>query len=86
MQAPPWQLVEQHSAPAVQAFPSVVQLETVGLTCAQKLPVHTPEQQSLDELQLEPIVAHAVPQVVPERHVNEQHSVDDAQLWPEFLQ
>lgn len=27
-QTPPWQFVEQHSEPAAQALPSVVQLET----------------------------------------------------------
>lgn len=31
-QVPPWQLVEQQSDPTLQAFPRVVQLDTVVLT------------------------------------------------------
>lgn len=69
---PPWQLVEQHSVPEAHAFPSVVQLDTVGLTGWQTLPEQTPEQQSDALLHPAPTVAHEVPHS-PAVHVREQH-------------
>jgi len=53
---PPWQFVEQQvlPVPAVQAFPSVVQVAVLPatVTAAHWPPVHVPEQHCDAELQL----------------------------------
>ncbi len=72
--------------PEAQAFPSVVQLETVVVTCAQRLPVHTPEQHCDGELQAAPTVAHVAVTHVPETHESEQHSLGDVQDLLALLQ
>ncbi len=86
MQVPPWQLVEQHCVPEVQAFPSVVQLETVVLTCWQTLPVQIPEQHWLGLVQLAPVVVQAVPAQSPPLHVREQHCEPSVQAVPKLPQ
>jgi hypothetical protein len=78
--------VEQHSVPATQAFPSVVQVPIVLVTVAQKPPVHVPEQHCEGEVQAVPTVAHDVVAHVPAVHSSEQHSVGEVQPSPELLQ
>src|SRR5574342_499406 len=84
---PPWQFVEQHSDPAAQALPSVVQLETVGLTTWHWPPLQIPEQHWLAEVQLAPVLAHAAAAqwLVPSQR-SEQHSHDEVQATPASLQ
>ena len=55
-QTPPWQLVEQHWLPVVQASPSVLQL--VG-RAVQAPPVHRPEQHSPGSPQASPTCLHS---------------------------
>ncbi len=86
MQTPPWQFVEQHSNPAVQEFPSVVQLETAVDTVAHAPEVQTPEQHWLADEQLAPTSEQAPDAQAPEVHVSAQHSDDDAHVSLAILQ
>jgi hypothetical protein len=87
MQTPPWQLVEQHSIPAAQAFPSVVQLEIVVLTTSQvPLVPQLPEQHWLSWLHATPVLSHAAATQLPATHASEQHSVDEVQPAPDWAQ
>jgi hypothetical protein len=89
-QKPPWQLVEQHSKSAAQAFPSVVQVETPPEgTAAQTFPLQIPEQHcaAVPAVQGAPRTLHApAPPHVPELHWPVQHSVGDAHASPSPLQ
>lgn len=85
-QTPPWQLVEQHSDPAAQALPRVVQDDTTVDTTAQLPPVHVPEQHCVPEVQAAPVVAHAAVAHVPDTHEKEQHSLDEVHACPASLQ
>lgn len=85
---PPWQFVEQHSAPAAHVFPSVVH---VGLLVASGIGAQAPlvqmlVQQSDGCVQAAPTVAHVVPPHVPPAQVRAQHSVDEEQGDPGALQ
>jgi hypothetical protein len=87
MQTPPWQFVEQHSLPAAQAFPSVVQLAIVVLTTSQvPLVPHLPEQHWPFWLHATPVLSQAAATQLPARHESEQHSVDEVQLAPDWVQ
>lgn len=72
----PWQLVEQHSLPAPQAFPSVVQIALlVGTGSAAHWPfVQSPEQHCDAPLQLSVMERHAPLAHVPPEQVRLQHS------------
>jgi hypothetical protein len=85
-QRPPWQFVEQHSDPAAQAFPSVVQLPATVDTTAHAPFVHVPEQHCEPEEHDAPMTSHAAAAHVPDVHASEQHSVPDVQDSPELLQ
>jgi hypothetical protein len=85
-QTPPRQFVEQHSAPAAQALPSVVQVPTDVVTTAQAPPVHVPEQHCVPVEQGAPTDAHASVAHWPETQEREQHSVGEVQASLALLQ
>ncbi len=80
---PPWQLVEQHSLPPPQVFPSVVQVALLaGTGSAAHWPLaQSPEQHCDAPLQLSPMERHApLAQVpVPPSQVRLQHSAPPVQ-------
>lgn len=87
---PPWQFVEQHSVPAAQALPRVVQATLfVGTGRSAHLPSapQLPVQHCAEALQLWPIEAHAPPlEQVPPTQLRLQHSELFAQLSLAALQ
>lgn len=91
---PPWQLVEQQSVPALQAFPRVVQVAVLPDTViAAHWPlVHVPEQHCEAAVQLWPTDWHAplphVPVVAPAAmvQVRSQQSALRLQLAPAAAQ
>src|SRR6266511_1810420 len=83
MQTPPWQFVEQHSNPAVQEFPSVVQLETAVDTVAHAPEVHVSAQHSEDDAHVSlAILQNASDVHFPEAQTVEQHCEPVPQLSP----
>ncbi len=78
--------MEQHSVPAAQALPRVVQVPAVVETTAQLPPVQVPEQHCEGEEHAAPTVSHAAEAHVPDVHAREQHSLEDVQVWPASLQ
>lgn len=85
---PPWQFVEQQALPAVQAFPSVVQVAVLPDTViAAHWPlVHVPEQHCDAALQLWPTEVQAPLAHVPPVQLRLQHSSFAAQVAPATLQ
>lgn len=86
VQTPPWQFVEQHSDPAAQALPSVVQLAIAVDTVAQVELVHVPEQQSVPAEHCAPVLLQALAAHFPDTHEKEQHSLDEVQVPPPLAQ
>jgi hypothetical protein len=66
-------LVEQHSAPAPQDSPSVLQLPVPGVAAHVKL-VHTVEQHSVPDAHAVPTDLQAVGLQAPPAQLPEQHS------------
>src|SRR4030042_3791119 len=85
---PPWQLVEQHSLPAPQAFPSVVQVALSVGTAAHWPLAQSPEQHWDALLQLSVMERHAPLAHVPVllSQVRLQHSAPLAQVSLAALQ
>src|SRR6478752_7177149 len=79
MQAPPWQLCEQHCPSSVQLLLSVVQ--PVGFTGLQVLASQLPPQHSASLVQALPSCTQAAPQW-PETQLRPQHSMGEAQVAP----
>lgn len=90
VQTPPWQLEEQHSVPAAQALPSVLQTWPVPLsgTATQALgePEQLPLQQSPFAEQRVPVVWHRAAPQAPPVQAREQHSPLATHGWPGALQ
>ena len=87
MHFPPWQFVEQQSAPAAHASPSVLHaLVPVGVASAWHVPEHRPVQHSVPAAQVVPVALQVVFAQSPPTHDCEQHSPESAHAAPGVLQ
>ncbi len=87
MHFPPWQFVEQQSAPTAQASPSVVHaLVPVGVVSGWHVPEQLPVQHSVPAAQLVPVDLQVVFAQRPPTHDCEQHSPGSAHAAPGVLQ
>ena len=90
MHFPPWQFVEQHSAPAAHASPSVLQaFVPVGVGSAWHVagvPEQRPVQHSVADAQPVPLDLQVVFAQSPPTHDCAQHSPGSAHAAPGVLQ
>ncbi len=90
MHFPPWQFVEQQSAPTAHASPSVLHaLVPVGVGSgwhAAGAPEQSPVQHSVPAAQLVPVDLQVVFAQRPPTHDCEQHSPESAHAAPGVLQ
>lgn len=87
MHFPPWQLVEQQSAPAAHASPSVRHaLVPVGAGSAWHVPEQSPVQHSPPEAQVAPVALQIAFAHSPPTQDCEQHSPGSAHAAPGVLQ